>query len=333
MDYFASPITVNFTITERCNSKCIFCGIKEERLSESYVSLDQIKRLIDIFRENKILRINFFGGEPFVYPFIREAIKYAKEQGFFVSAVTNGLNLTEDICKYLSKYINGIGISLHGFRNTHEKLMGVAGSFDRVLSSLQYVVNEKIPTGYNMTLTSQNYEEVLPLAEYVIDKYNIQFMVLNRFIPHKYLSEEVNKKLTPKISHLQKTVYDLQKLKIKYPDVGFKYAIHFPHCFVEDKELHTFIGKCGFGQSYCAVNMNGDFRMCSYTDHVLGNLFSDSFSEIWENHTYLKQYRSERWMLPKCRVCLEKETCMSGCKVTFADRLFSSDLLLKDGRE
>ena len=37
--------------------------------------------LIDIFDQNEIIRLNLFGGEPFIYPQIDEVVRYAKNKG------------------------------------------------------------------------------------------------------------------------------------------------------------------------------------------------------------------------------------------------------------
>lgn len=330
MEHYISPIAVNFSITELCNARCVFCGVNHNGyIDQKFASFDKIKKLIDIFKENEILRINFFGGEPFIYPHIKDAIIYAKEKGFLVTAVSNGLNFEEKLCKELHGLIDGIGISLHGLEKTHEELMQVKNSFERILKSIEYIKKSDIPVGLNMTITSENYKELKPLAELIKLNYDIEFIALNRFIPNKYLSEIINNRLNPGIEKLRATLYDLKDLQSKYPEMSLKYAIHFPHCLIEEKELKGHIGSCGFGQSYCAVNQEGKLKMCSFADTIIGDLFNSSFKDLWHNHSLLKEYRNEEWMSLKCKNCNDKNICMSGCKISSGNAPFAPDIMLK----
>ena len=83
LDFYNTPITANLIITRNCNGNCIFCGVEHKSLQfEKEIKLENIKKIIDILYDNNVLRINFFGGEPTVYPDIIEAVKYAKKREF-----------------------------------------------------------------------------------------------------------------------------------------------------------------------------------------------------------------------------------------------------------
>lgn len=331
MNHLSSPVTVNFVITEYCNAKCLFCSVRnQENIKFEFHSLNQIKRLLDIFKCHGILRINFFGGEPFIYPYIKESIIYAKKLGFYVSTVTNGLNITRDLAQQLKGYLDVVGISVHGFKENHEKLLGINGSFEKALNAIENFSDANIPTGFNMTITAKNYNEVTPIVEYMKSEYDIRFASLNRFIPNKYLTKDINNELTPTIEQLEKTLYDIDKLQHKYPEMSLKYAIHFPHCIIKDKKLWAYIGSCGFGKNYCSVDSNGNFKTCSYSDYILGNVLNESLKDIWNSNILLNEYRTESWLPQKCILCSEKNKCMSGCKVSNGTKPFAPDILIEN---
>lgn len=329
MNYFKSPITTNLVITDNCNANCLFCSIKNNK-QEDFVPLEDIKSTIDILKENDILRINFFGGEPFIYPKIKEAIKYAKDNEFFVSAVSNGLNINLDTCKEIKDYIDVIGISVHGLKGSHEKLMGVEGSFDRALDSIGNLASQGIKVGINITITGLNYTEVIPLVDYIKSKYDIKFVSLNRYITNKYISPSLNKKLIPTIKQLENTLYDLDELDNRYSDISFKYAIHFPYCIIKNKKLLKYVGRCGFGENYCSIDMKGNMKMCSYGGPILGNIKKLSIKEIWNNNKSLTEYRTENWMPDKCKKCDDKSTCTSGCKLSSGKDNFEPDIMIQE---
>ncbi|AOR24996.1 SPASM domain-containing protein [Clostridium taeniosporum] len=179
-----------------------------------------------------------------------------------------------------------------------------------------------------MTVTAVNYTEVVPLVDYIKSKYNIEFVALNRFIPNSYLPENINKMLIPTIDQLESTLSDLDILNSKYPDMNLKYAIHFPHCIIKNEKLRKYIGRCGFGEHYCSIDMNGNMQMCSYGGPILGNVFSENLIDIWNNNSTLNSYRSEDWMPKKCKDCTYRNNCVSGCKVSSGIDPFAPDILL-----
>lgn len=331
MNYFSMPTTANFELTHFCNAKCIFCSIKNKEISFS--TINKMKKIVDILKKNGILRLNLFGGEPFIYPDISELLKYASQQNFFISGVTNALSIEDKIIEDIIKYMDVIGISIHGLEKTHDKFIGVKNSFKHSIKIIKMLSEKNFPVGINMTITKKNYLELIPLVEFLQQNFKIKFVALNRFIRNPFLNEKINEELEPNIEIFKKTLTDLKYLNEKFPELNCKYAIHFPFCIIDDKSLHKYIGDgCGFGQYYCAVDNEGNIKMCSYTNTILGNIFNDSLEEIWKNNKFLKDYRSENWIPNKCKTCDEFNLCKVGCKIS-AGKSFSKDSFLHHIKE
>lgn len=103
---------VNLHITDKCNFNCEYCYVKKEG---EELSLDNAKKCVDkirdYFRENRVLndcRINIAGGEPFLYPHLKELVDYIYSKNIKVSIVTNGFSITE---KNLSMFVSDRGVS------------------------------------------------------------------------------------------------------------------------------------------------------------------------------------------------------------------------------
>ena len=326
MKVFKSPASVNFEITHECNAKCKFCSIRS-REHQKFAKLEDLIFLVDAFKKNNVMRINFFGGEPFIYPQIVPLMKHAKDQGFFVSAITNGLNLDEELCLKIKDYVDVVGVSLHGDRETHENLIGIPGSYDSTIAAIASLEKYNIPTGINMTVTGDNYKQITQVAK-IKDEIDVQFIALNRFIPEPSTNLADNKIQALSSTQLEETLRDVKCLKEKYPKVSIGYSIHFPFCVIKDSSLHEYIGKgCGFGASYCAIDYAGNMKMCSYSDAILGNLFCEDMAEIWRSNSLLNEFRCECWMPEKCQKCEHRVTCCGGCKIT-RKKAFAPDIML-----
>ena len=131
---FSKENALGLTIipTHACNFRCPYCfeadkKYKNDKMSEEV--MDAILALIDSkLRENGVLSISWFGGEPLLALDIIEKLQgrileLSKRKCFSVysSIVTNGYLLTNHVAKkLLDLQIKAIQITLDGDRETHD---------------------------------------------------------------------------------------------------------------------------------------------------------------------------------------------------------------------
>jgi radical S-adenosyl methionine domain-containing protein 2 len=59
-------VSVNYHFTRKCNKTCKFCFHTEK--SSHVASVDEMKRGLQLLKAAGMRKINFAGGEPFLYP-------------------------------------------------------------------------------------------------------------------------------------------------------------------------------------------------------------------------------------------------------------------------
>lgn len=330
LEFYKTPITANLIVTRNCNGNCIFCGVEHKsELFEPEKKLDKIKKIIDILCDNGLLRINFFGGEPLVYPDIIEAVKYAKEKGLYTTLISNAI-IWPSKNNELKKYLDGIAVSLHGKRESHCKLARTNDKiYDLVLMNIEKISKLKIPLTINMTVTAQNYNDIPEFVIGLLQKYNISGFAFNRYIPNPELPNDINKDLLMNKEQLNESLVMIDNLSKEYQNINFKYAIHFPLCIIENKNLIKYVGSCGYGQNYISIDCDGNMQPCSYMYETIGNIFDDDYKDSWNNNELLKEYRSLEWLPKKCKDCNVFDSCYAGCKET-RNKPFSYDILLDE---
>lgn len=330
LEFYKTPLTANLIITRNCNGNCIFCGVEHKsNFFEIEKKIDKIKRIIDILYENDILRINFFGGEPMIYPDIIEAVKYAKEKGFYTTLITNGI-LWSSKNDEMKNYLDGIAVSVHGNKESHIRLTRTNDTvYNLVLKHIKKISDLKIPLTLNMTVTAQNYLDIPDFVENLLNNYNISGFAFNRYISNPELPDDINNSLLMNKQKLNKSLELIDELSKKYKNVNFKYAIHFPLCIVQNRNLLKYVGCCGFAQNYISVDCDGNIQPCSYMYETIGNLFEDNLEDVWKNSELLKEYRKLEWLPNDCKQCELFENCYAGCKETRND-VFSYDILLDE---
>lgn len=111
-----TPVSVNYHFSRKCNYECGFCFHTEK--TSSILSLDEAKRGMKLLKEAGMRKLNFAGGEPFLYPmFMRELLRYGKgELGIeSISIVSNGSKITEKFLHENAAFIDILAISCDSF--------------------------------------------------------------------------------------------------------------------------------------------------------------------------------------------------------------------------
>lgn len=88
-------------LTNRCNMMCDPCFMDANQVGYVHeLTLDEVKQLLDdavTIQPRRQLSVQFSGGEPTISPLFLDAVRYAREVGFFsVQAATNGIRFAQD---------------------------------------------------------------------------------------------------------------------------------------------------------------------------------------------------------------------------------------------
>ncbi|GAW14921.1 hypothetical protein ANO14919_043260 [Xylariales sp. No.14919] len=111
-----TPVSVNYHFTRKCNKVCAFCFHTEKT---SYVAPEEdMKRGLRLLKEAGMRKINFAGGEPFLYP--RELAmlcRFCKEELRLesVSIITNGTKVSKKWMEKYGQWVDVLGVSCDSF--------------------------------------------------------------------------------------------------------------------------------------------------------------------------------------------------------------------------
>lgn len=110
------PISVNYHFSRKCNYECGFCFHTAK--NSNIVELEKAKEGIRLLKESGMRKINFAGGEPFLYPkYLGELVKFSKEtlELESVSIISNGSLIKENWMENYAPYLDILGISCDSF--------------------------------------------------------------------------------------------------------------------------------------------------------------------------------------------------------------------------
>jgi len=136
------PFSLVVSISYRCNSRCITCGVWKKQSDE--LSLDEWKQVFAHLGRTPAY-LTFTGGEPFLrrdFPALVGAA-YRRTRPLLITIPTNGLlteqvlACTEAICRAAPHSQIGINLSLDAVGEEHDRIRGVPGTWERAMRTWQ----------------------------------------------------------------------------------------------------------------------------------------------------------------------------------------------------
>lgn len=294
------PVIVYLKITECCNLCCNFCSQAYEK--KNIMDINLAKKILRELHNGGVVSINYTGGEPLLYPDLQELLKYGSSLGFEQTLITNGLNILKN--KNILKYVNCIGISLHGTPEIHNHLCNLPNAFDKVKSNIDKLLSDypKIKLNLNCTLTEENInEDSLKFLKNFAQERNIKLC----FGRLNYLGLSSNTKMINPDKYLK----IIAELKKEYFNISISNCIALCTHQQEYKYLNH---ACGAGISIFSIEPNGDVKICPSSSYILGNVLNTKFSKIIKNKK-LDSYKKLNWLPNICRICKDFSYCKGGC--------------------
>jgi len=342
-----APFQVVWNVTRVCNLKCKHCyenaGVKDR----VELGTREAIKAIDTLADAGVVILAFSGGEPTLRPDITVLIKHAADRGMYVAMATNATTLSPERVKELKEAGLGfVQISLDGVNpETHDRFRGVPGSFAKAVEGIKNCVTQGIFVEVAATVTRYNLKEVPSMIEF-IEKLGANWFMAYNFIPTGRGLNIVEADLTPEEREwLLKELWGRMKeggIEVlstapQYARVaqqveaeGYIIPTHFynPKLVGDLKRLSEFIGGCGAGRFYLALEPNGDLYPCVFFPHDektrLGNILKDDFEKIWRESKLLWALRDKDQLKGNCGFCEFRYVC-GGCRARaygyFADPL------------
>jgi uncharacterized radical SAM superfamily Fe-S cluster-containing enzyme len=164
-------------LTNRCNMMCSPCFMDANQVGYVHeLTLDEIKEILDLsisFKPRRQMSVQFSGGEPTVSPHFLEAVRYAKEVGYYsVQAATNGLRFAlEPEFAFQAKEagLNMAYFQFDGVTNEANRHRKISNLFDAKLMAMEAMAAARIDiTPVTTVVNTVNDQQVGPILDFAI---------------------------------------------------------------------------------------------------------------------------------------------------------------------
>jgi MoaA/NifB/PqqE/SkfB family radical SAM enzyme len=89
------PLYALLKVTERCNSKCVYCAHSRMHCTADEVTSEKLWDVLNQLADVGVVSVNFTGGEPLLRKDVPQLVAHARDLGMFPILLTNGLLLSE----------------------------------------------------------------------------------------------------------------------------------------------------------------------------------------------------------------------------------------------
>ncbi len=299
----ALPASLDIILTKACNLRCIFCI--------SYAPLAD-RHWMDIGLYRNIARQLFptalgvyfcSGGEPLLYPHVREALQLCRTHRTRATMTSNGMLLDRNVADWMvaDQSLTELCISFDGATKSTLERIRRGARYETILDNLHYLSDCKQRQHspypwlwFRFAIMRSNAHELPDMfrlcREYGLSKVEVKYLnVANEMDADESL-----------LNHPQLAQEVFAAAQAKAREYGIALALpplpahrHVPH-------------RCLRPWQFCQIDTDGSVRICYYCWRQRLGFVDDDFTAVWRNDHYQKIRRSidsDAPYYPFCKFC------------------------------
>lgn len=309
-------------ISGTCNLSCAHCWISPTQSqtagADSFLEPALVEKAVREARPLGLRNVKLTGGEPTLHPDFRKIVSKLNESGISITMETNGTLISRDLAKFIGETprFSSISVSLDGAKKeTHEKLRGVPGCFEKTLKGLHNLVEQGLRPQLIATLHYGNLKEVGDIVA-LANRIGCGSIKFN----HVHAMGRGEKFDSNMILTIEDIIHTYQDIEDKFFDSS-SIPIYFdiPFAFYPLRSfLRRRLARCRI-LNILGILANGNVSICgigtNIKELVFGNLSHDKLARIWFENEELKKIRL---MIPNelkgiCGNCVFRNLCIGHC--------------------
>ena len=321
------PLRYFLELTYRCNLKCPYCYVGDDR-NKNELSTEEWIKIINQLPRYSIATL--VGGEPLIRLDFGEIFNAVSNRlKGKVTVVSNGYLLNDDIIKLFDdKNLLLLSLSIDGFGKNHDLNRNKDGLFDKVVSNLDVVLklNKRPKIDIKTIILENNLDDLPKLYKYCSDKgfefFSLSFLRSNNLKQNSVLRETLTEEFFEKSEH--KLYFNLEHFKEVYKELEsirkksnceIRFAPKFDYSkniikkieefYSENKDFKSLYKPCTFPFSDMFITPEGLVYPC--LSIKMGDLKENTLKEIYGMPCY-REFREKiknDKFLPCCDMCCE----------------------------
>ena len=303
--------TVILFVTSRCNAFCQTCFYHEELNHPGDMTFAQIEKVSRTMPPITDLWLS--GGEPTLRRDVPEIIDLFVEKNGVDRVIipTNGL-IKSRVCEIVDRALGRnpkidlyLNIALDGYGETHDRIRGVPGNWQKTLDCIEalYPLKEKYGDRFrlnvNTVVCAENYGQIEMLSEFMWENFRLDGQYFNIVRGETLVGEQI-KQVPPEV--LPAMYSHVSRLTKRYGDrmfgdddasrrfvknVAYVGAIttHYRTQHANFQQSTAWPFPCTAGDTTAVIDYNGDVRACELREKFATLADYDyDFGALWSAH-------------------------------------------------
>ncbi len=303
---------IKIEVTDLCSRNCYHCSSDTTDLKKDckQLSLEVVKSLLSQAAEMGATSAVFTGGEPTVWPYLEEAVEYAKTVcGFNTKLYT--MCIRNDKNFVLLNKLNVVGLDEVVYSTASEL---VENEDMTEMSLVNFVAllckNTNLKIGFHHVVTRDTLENIEEICEVtynsVNEKNRLGKLAFLRYVPHGrgckdlLLSKQELNQLRARISQMDQKYTDYVKKGSPHNILGLGYS----PCIAADETM--------------TVGVDGNVFPCDAMKYfnsigLGGNIYKRNLKEIYDSLYFAKIRKIKVYSSDICKKCSKYSLCKGGC--------------------
>jgi MoaA/NifB/PqqE/SkfB family radical SAM enzyme len=300
----SKPVNLDIVLTKACNLRCTFCVSYGSIKGERWMSFDLYEQIAKTLFPTTHGIFICSGGEPFLYPQIRDVLRLARHYQTRTTMTSNGMLIKPEIAEWLVKdqSLHELCISFDGSRKETLERIRRGANYDTILDNIEYLASLKEKHNavyprlwFRFVIMKSNAHELPEMFEICAKRglYKVSVKYLNVTNEIDFGESLYN--------HPQLAAEVFAEARRKAKEYGI--VAELPPLPGRDRPS----GRCVNPWRFLQIDTDGFLRFCynSWRQRI-GN-FRDGFESIWCGDNY-QQMRStvdsENPYYPYCKYCV-----------------------------
>lgn len=329
-----SPININFMVTTKCNTNCIYCYADKRKKDD--LSTKDIKNILHEARKIGVVNLTLTGGDVLAHPDWKDIVSTASKLGYNPLISTKTTICKEDV-EFLKKIgVTTIQISLDSLNGEIlKKLLHVDDLYkDRMLEMIKYLNDLEIKVTIRTVLTKYNSD--INTIRSMIKYFKTLSCIESWVITPAFISEYKKEYDAYSISNdVLKSVYLLTKnIRTYFPIIYNKinqngYALH------KFDTVENFVRQnqnCYANSYSMSIISNGKVNICEMlyetSQFIIGSTKDNTLKDIWNSKKALSLFSYKQKSIKNkkdnpCYIC----SVYHQCKETLVKKICYVDIV------
>jgi radical SAM protein with 4Fe4S-binding SPASM domain len=320
-----TPVHAVWELTLACDLKCRHCGSRAGTRRRDELNLEECRQLIGELASLGVRHITLIGGEAYLRPDWTAIIAAIRSAGIDCTLQTGGLHLdAAKLREAAAAGLQGVGFSIDGLEEVHDRLRGVRGSFRAVLDGFARARAANLDVSANTQISAPVVPELRDVYELLV-AHEVTHWQVQLTVAMGRAADNPDLLLQPyQLLHVMPLLADLYRdglirgLLLE-PGNNIGYFGPFEALWRGHGDTRVHWTGCNAGQNTIGIEADGTIKGCPSLPNAYagGKVRSRTVQEIWQTPALaFAREGLQAYLWGFCRDCRYADVCGGGCTWT-----------------